>query len=169
MTYISFGSLSIAENLLNFVNDELLSDLDIQSDKFWTDFENAVNDLAPKNRHLLQKRDELQSKLDSWLEAHKSPGIESDQYTEFLQEIGYLLPEGENFQIETSNVDSEIATIGGPQLVVPIMNARYALNAANARWGSLYDALYGTDVIPEDDGCEKSSDYNPVRLSLIHI
>ena len=163
MTYISFGSLSIAENLLNFVNDELLSDLDIQSDKFWTDFENAVNDLAPKNRHLLQKRDELQSKLDSWLEAHKSPGIESDQYTEFLQKIGYLLPEGENFQIETSNVDSEIATIGGPQLVVPVMNARYALNAANARWGSLYDALYGTDVIPEDGGSEKSSDYNPVR------
>ena len=163
MTYISFGSLSIAENLFNFVNVALLAELDIQSDKFWTDFEAAVNDLAPKNRHLLQKRKELQSKLDKWLEEHKSTGIESEQYTEYLREIGYLMPEGENFQIETSNVDSEIATIAGPQLVVPVMNARYALNAANARWGSLYDALYGTDVIPEDAGAEKSGVYNPVR------
>ena len=163
MTYISFGSLSIAESLFNFVNHALLAELDIQSDKFWTDFEAAVNDLAPKNRHLLQKRKELQSKLDKWLEEHKSTGIESEQYTEYLREIGYLMPEGENFQIETSNVDSEIATIAGPQLVVPVMNARYALNAANARWGSLYDALYGTDVIPEDAGAEKSGVYNPVR------
>ena len=107
MTYISFGSLSIAENLFNFVNDALLAELDIQSDRFWTDFEAAVNDLAPKNRHLLQKREELQSKLDKWLEEHKSTGIESEQYTEYLREIGYLMPEGENFQIETSNVDSD--------------------------------------------------------------
>ena len=163
MTYISFGSLSIAENLFNFVNDALLAELDIQSDRFWTDFEAAVNDLAPKNRHLLQKREELQSKLDKWLEEHKSTGIESEQYTEYLREIGYLMPEGENFQIETSDIDSEIATIAGPQLVVPVMNARYALNAANARWGSLYDALYGTDIIPEDGGAEKSGVYNPVR------
>ena len=163
MTYISFGSLSIAESLFNFVNDALLAELDIQSDTFWMDFEAAVNDLAPKNRRLLQKREELQSKLDKWLEEHKSTGIESEQYTEYLREIGYLMPEGENFQIETSNIDSEIATIAGPQLVVPVMNARYALNAANARWGSLYDALYGTDIIPEDGGAEKSGVYNPVR------
>ena len=163
MTYISFGSLSIAENLFNFVNEELLAELDIHSDQFWKNFEKAVNQLAPKNRVLLQKRDNLQLAINKWLNENKSFGIDPKRYTEYLKEIGYLLPEGENFQIETSNVDKEIAAIAGPQLVVPVMNARYALNAANARWGSLYDALYGTDVISENDGAEKSEGYNPVR------
>ncbi len=169
MTYISFGSLSISESLLNFVNNELLPGLDIQSKRFWVDFEAAVNDLAPQNRRLLQKREQLQTKLDKWLEEHKSTGIESKQYTEYLRKIGYLLPQGENFLIETTNVDSEIATIAGPQLVVPVMNARYALNAANARWGSLYDALYGTDVISRDGGAEISKNYNPVRGNKVII
>jgi len=163
MTYISFGSLSISENLFSFVNDELLTDLNIQSNRFWADFEQAVNELAPQNKKLLHKRDTLQLQLDKWLEERKSSGIDSEQYTEYLREIGYLLPEGNDFNIETLNVDSEIATIAGPQLVVPVMNARYALNAANARWGSLYDALYGTDVISEENGAEKGSSYNPVR------
>ena len=163
MTYISFGNLSIDENLFNFVNNELLSGLNIDLDKFWADFEKATETLTPKNQQLLQKREKLQKELNGWLDENKASGIDSEQYTIFLKEIGYLLPEGSDFQIETSNIDDEISTIAGPQLVVPVMNARYALNAANARWGSLYDALYGTDVISEDDDAKKSTAYNPIR------
>ena len=163
MTYISFGNLSIDENLFGFVNKELLSGLNIDPDKFWVDFEEATETLTPKNRQLLQKREKLQKEINGWLDKHKTSSIDSEQYTTFLKEIGYLLPEGNDFQIETSNIDDEISTIAGPQLVVPVMNARYALNAANARWGSLYDALYGTDVISENDDAKKSTTYNPIR------
>ncbi|MDG1030186.1 MAG: malate synthase G, partial [Alphaproteobacteria bacterium] len=119
--------------------------------------------LAPRNADLLKKRDKLQAQIDEWLIAHRDNGIDADAYTSFLRDIGYLLSEGNDFAIETTNVDAEIATIAGPQLVVPVMNARYALNAANARWGSLYDALYGTDILSEKDGAEKGTSYNPVR------
>ncbi len=163
MTYVSFGTLSIADDMYNFVNKELLAGLKIDPNSFWSEFEIAINTLTPKNRALLQTRDKLQKELDKWLNEHKTTGIDPEQYTEYLKEIGYLLSEGDNFKIETSNVDQEISKIAGPQLVVPVMNARYALNAANARWGSLYDALYGTDVISEDDGAEKSDSYNPIR------
>jgi len=122
-----------------------------------------VHHLAPRNADLLKKRDELQAQIDEWLVAHRDNGIDADAYTSFLKDIGYLLSEGDDFAIETTNVDAEIATIAGPQLVVPVMNARYALNAANARWGSLYDALYGTDILSEEDGAEKGTSYNPVR------
>ena len=163
MAYVSFGTLSIADVMYNFVNDELLAGLEINPNRFWSEFEIAVNTLTPKNRALLQTRDTLQKKLDKWLNENKLSGIDPEKYTEYLKEIGYLLPKGEDFEIETSGVDEEISKIAGPQLVVPVMNARYALNAANARWGSLYDALYGTDVISEDDGSEKSEGYNPIR------
>ena len=163
MTYISFGTLSIADDLYSFVNKELLAGLEIDPTRFWSEFEIAANTLTPKNKALLQTRDILQIKLNEWLNEHKTSGFNPEQYTEYLKEIGYLLPEGDDFEIETSNVDIEISKIAGPQLVVPVMNARYALNAANARWGSLYDALYGTDVIPENNGAEKSAEYNPVR------
>ncbi len=163
MTYISFGTLSISNELYNFVNNELLAGLEINPNNFWSEFEIAANTLTPKNKALLQTRNKLQRKLDEWLEEHKKSEIDPEKYTEYLHEIGYLIPEGDDFVIETSNVDIEISKIAGPQLVVPVMNARYALNAANARWGSLYDALYGTDVISEDAGAEKSKNYNPIR------
>ena len=163
MGYISVGKLAIAADLYEFVNQELLSGLTISSDDFWAGFDKAVHELAPKNKALLEKRETLQKQIDDYHIAHRETGFDSDHYQNFLKEIGYLVPEGPAFSIETSKVDPEIATIAGPQLVVPVMNARYALNAANARWGSLYDALYGTDAISEEEGAERSASYNPVR------
>ena len=163
MGYMSVGNLSIHADLLEFVNDQLLADTSISSQDFWQGFDEAVHKLAPKNRALLAHRAELQSKIDNYLVENRDNGIDGDAYQAFLKEIGYIVEEGADFSINTSQVDDEIATIAGPQLVVPVMNARYALNAANARWGSLYDALYGTDAISEDDGAEKQAQYNPVR------
>ena len=145
--YQNVNNLKISEELLSFVNKELLKDLDISSEKFWEGFDNAVHDLAPKNKELIQIRENLQKKIDDWHINNKGNGIEIEQYKKFLKEISYLKEEGPDFKIETNNVDDEIAKIAGPQLVVPIMNARYTLNAANARWVSLYDSLYGTDII----------------------
>src|SRR5690606_292850 len=125
--------------------------------------EQIVADLAPRNKALLAKRDEIQQKIDGWHLERKGKQIDLPEYKRFLTELGYLLPEGDDFKVATQNVDDEIAHIAGPQLVVPVKNARFALNAANARWGSLYDALYGTDVFPETDGCEKGKSYNPKR------
>lgn len=163
MGYISVGQLSIAADLYDFVNQELLEGLPLSSDAFWAGFDEAVHDLAPKNRALLAIRDEMQTQIDAYLVANRDAGLEADAYQAFLKDIGYIVPEGPAFSIETSRVDAEIATIAGPQLVVPVMNARYALNAANARWGSLYDALYGTDAIADADGAERTKSYNPVR------
>ena len=143
--YQNVNNLKISEELLSFVNNELLKDLDISSEKFWEGFDKAVHDLAPKNKELIQIRENLQKKIDNWHIKNKGNEIEIEQYKKFLREIGYLKEEGPDFKIETSNVDDEIAKIAGPQLVVPIMNARYTLNAANARWVSLYESLYGTN------------------------
>ena len=145
--YQNVNNLKISEELLSFVNKELLKDLDISSEKFWKGFDHAVHDLAPKNKELIQIRENLQKKIDDWHIKNKGNEIEIEQYKKFLKEIGYLKEEGSDFKIETKNVDDEITQIAGPQLVVPIMNARYTLNAANARWVSLYDSLYGTNTV----------------------
>ena len=159
--YQNVNNLKISEELLSFVNKELLKDLDISSEKFWEGFDNAVHDLAPQNKELIQIRENLQKKIDDWHIKNKGNEIEIEQYKKFLREIGYLKEEGPDFKIETSNVDDEIAKIAGPQLVVPIMNARYTLNAANARWVSLYDSLYGTNIIESEEG--GSERYDPNR------
>ena len=159
--YQNVNNLKISEELLSFVNKELLKDLDISSEKFWEGFDNAVHDLAPKNKELIQIRENLQKKIDDWHIKNKGNKIEIEQYKKFLSEIGYLKEEGSDFKIETKNVDDEITQIAGPQLVVPIMNARYTLNAANARWVSLYDSLYGTNIIESEEG--GSERYDPNR------
>ncbi|MFK7734164.1 MAG: malate synthase G [Pseudomonadales bacterium] len=155
--------LQVAEVLADFIEQEALPDTGVTADEFWLGFANIVAQFAPENRELLEKREELQLKIDAWHQANAGSEIDLDEYKGFLQDIEYLLPEPGDFQIETSNVDQEIAQIAGPQLVVPISNARFSLNAANARWGSLYDALYGTDVISADNGADKTAGYNPVR------
>ncbi|EOH5987050.1 malate synthase G [Acinetobacter baumannii] len=157
---IQKGKLAIAKELYDFIENEALPGSGLDSETYWKNFEQVVVDLSPKNKALLAKRDELQAKIDEW---HRNNKFELGAYKAFLTEIGYLLPEVEDFQITTENVDEEIALLAGPQLVVPVRNARYCLNAANARWGSLYDALYGFDVISEEDGAEKGKGYNPVR------
>ncbi|WP_428426838.1 malate synthase G [Pararhizobium sp.] len=162
MGRIEKNGLGIDADLHEFLVKEALPGTGINVDQFFATFSQIVHDLAPKNRDLLAKRDALQEKLDNWYRQNGAP-VDMAAYEGFLKEIGYLLPEGPDFSVSTSNVDPEIATIAGPQLVVPVMNARYALNAANARWGSLYDALYGTDAIAEDGGAEKGRGYNPVR------
>jgi malate synthase len=155
--------LSIARVLHEFIRNEVLPGTGVPEAGFWTRFDRIVHDLAPKNRALLKKRDDLQAKIDDWHRAHKGRPFDRTGYKAFLAEIGYLVPEGPDFAIDTASLDPEIAHIAGPQLVVPVTNPRYALNAANARWGSLYDALYGTDVLPEDDGATRAGGYNPVR------
>ncbi|ANF81962.1 malate synthase G [Acinetobacter sp. NCu2D-2] len=157
---IQKGKLAIAKELYDFIENEALPGSGLDSDTYWKNFEQVVVDLSPKNKALLAKRDDIQAKIDEW---HRNNTFELQAYKAFLTEIGYLLPEVEDFQITTENVDEEIALIAGPQLVVPVRNARYCLNAANARWGSLYDALYGFDVISEEDGAEKGKGYNPKR------
>jgi len=159
---IDTHGLKIDAALLDFLTKEALPGTGIDPQAWFKAFSEIVHDLAPKNRALLAKRDDLQAKLDSWYKQNGAP-VDMGAYETFLRDIGYLLPEGGQFSVETANVDPEIATIAGPQLVVPVMNARYALNAANARWGSLYDALYGTDAISETDGAEKGKGFNPFR------
>jgi malate synthase len=161
--YISLGQLSIASKLLDFVNNELLPGTGVTKESFWTGLDKCAHELVPKNRKLLEFRENLQKKIDIWHRDRKGEKIDIKEYSNFLIEIGYLKKEGEKFQIETKNVDSEISSIAGPQLVVPVMNARYSLNAANARWGSLYNALYGTDVISDSNGAERGKKYNHIR------
>ena len=160
---IAAGGLQVDRELYDFINDEALPGTGVSAEAFWAGFDRLVHDLAPRNRALLDKREELQRRIDAWYSENRDEPIDLEEYTNVLREIGYLVPEGDDVTARTANVDPEISTVAGPQLVVPVTNARYALNAANARWGSLYDALYGTDVIPEDDGCERTAEYNPVR------
>ncbi len=160
---VTINDLKIDRELHDFVVGEALPGTGMDAATFWSGFSNIVHDLGPKNRALLAKRDALQSQIDDWHKAKRPTGYTMAEYREFLSSIGYLLPEGPKFAVSTSNVDPEIAVVAGPQLVVPVMNARYALNAANARWGSLYDALYGTDAISDDGGAEKTKGYNPIR------
>src|SRR5246500_1922430 len=160
---VSVGNLRVARVLYDFVNKEALPGTDIDPDSFWAGVDKVVADLTPQNQDLLNRRDELQAQIDKWHRQRVIEPVDPDAYRQFLIEIGYLLPEPDDFTITTSGVDDEITTPAGPQLVVPVLNARFALNAANARWGSLYDALYGTDVISESDGAEKGTSYNKVR------
>tara|TARA_R110001592_G_scaffold66438_2_gene203959 strand:+ start:8664 stop:10847 length:2184 start_codon:yes stop_codon:yes gene_type:complete len=159
---VQHSGLQIADVLYRLVNDEVAPGTGISPDTFWAAMADILKDLAPKNRELLQKREQIQAQIDDWHRAHAGK-FDAAAYKAFLQDINYLLPEPADFNVATENVDEEIATLAGPQLVVPVMNARYALNAANARWGSLYDALYGTNVISEADGADKGKGYNPVR------
>ncbi|MCB1707678.1 MAG: malate synthase G, partial [Halioglobus sp.] len=160
---IQRGGLQIAPVLCELLENDIAPGTGIAPEQFWQGLAAIVTELAPINRALLATREEMQAKIDAWHQANPGAGYDRAAYKSFLGEIGYLLPEGDDFAIATENVDPEVATLAGPQLVVPVMNARYALNAANARWGSLYDALYGTDVIPEDNGAQRSGPYNPVR------
>ena len=162
---IQQGSLAIDKQLYEFIQNEVMPVVGLDNDKFWQDFEAIVKEFSPRNKALLQKREDFQAKIDEWHAANPASNGQYDKaaYTAFLKDIGYIVPTGDDFLVETQNVDDEIATIAGPQLVVPVRNARYALNAANARWGSLYDALYGTDVIDEINGAEKGKGYNPTR------
>ena len=159
------GSLAIDTQLYNFIANEVTPVVGIDNEKYWQEFEKIVQTFQPRNKALLAKRDEIQTQIDDWHDKNPASNGQIDKaaYTQFLKDINYIVPEGDDFLVETQNVDDEIAHIAGPQLVVPVRNARYALNAANARWGSLYDALYGTDVIDETNGAEKGKGYNPVR------
>ena len=161
--YIKIKNLSISEKLLNFVNYELLPGTKISKEKFWNGFDKYVHQLSPKNKTLLETREKLQKEIDSWHKDRKGEKFNLKKYTQFLKKIGYLKKTGKNFKIKTKNIDAEIAKVCGPQLVVPISNARYALNASNARWVSLYDSLYGTDIIPEKKGAVRGKTYNPIR------
>jgi malate synthase len=160
---VTLAGLQIAQPLYDLVRDDIAPGTGISSDRLWQGFADIVRELTPRNRALLARRDELQARIDAWHLARKGHVHDAAAYRQFLLDIGYLLPEGGDFSIGTENVDEEVARIAGPQLVVPVNNARYALNAANARWGSLFDALYGTDVIPGEGGAEKKGAFNPVR------
>ncbi|HSM31939.1 MAG TPA: malate synthase G, partial [Woeseiaceae bacterium] len=157
------GGLKVDTAFFDFVEKELLPAIDVEAAGFWAGFEALIDELTPVNRELLATRDVLQQKIDEWHFAHPGSDFDHAKYVAFLESTGYLLEAGDDFTIGTANVDAEIAEVAGPQLVVPVSNARFALNAANARWGSLYDALYGTDVISEDDGRERDGPYNPTR------
>jgi len=161
--YKKKGSLSVSTDLESFLRSEVLPGLDLSEEHFWTSLEKIINEFSPKNKTLLGIRESMQGQIDAWHLANPGQEKNLDAYKNFLKEIGYLLEEGGDFKITTANVDPEIASIAGPQLVVPVMNARFALNAANARWGSLYDALYGTDMISEENGASRAGAYNPVR------
>lgn len=160
--YVQVGNLQVADLLFNFINDRVLPNSGVEQDAFWNGFDQLIHDLAPENKGLLAHRDKLQEKINQWHKENKG-NFEFANYKAFLQEIGYLEPKVEDFQVTTENVDAEIAFQAGPQLVVPVSNARYAINAANARWGSFYDALYGTNVISDEDGAEAGKGYNPIR------
>jgi malate synthase len=163
MTYIPVGGLNVAKPLHDLIRDKATPGTGVTDTDFWAAFEKILHDLSPRNRELLAKRQYLQDTIDSWHKRHKDGPHDAVAYEQLLREIGYIVPEGLPFSIGTSGVDPEISSIAGPQLVVPATNARYALNAANARWGSLYDALYGTDVLSEEDGATRAGAYNPVR------
>ncbi len=161
--YIKINNLSVAQKFANFINDELLPGTKIGKKKFWYGFDKCVHELAPKNKKLLEKREKLQKLIDTWHKDNRGNKFNLKKYTKFLKKIGYIKKNGPNFKIKTKNLDKEISSICGPQLVCPVSNARFLLNAANARWVSLYDSLYGTDLIPESQGALKGKTYNPIR------
>ena len=161
--YLDKGNLQVSKSLDKLITENVCHSIDLSPETFWSKFEEILNEFSPRNKKLLEKRESLQEQIDNWHIANKGKDFDKTAYKDFLKEIGYLLDEGDDFSIDTANVDPEISTIAGPQLVVPVMNARFALNAANARWGSLYDALYGTDVISEEGGAERGGAYNSVR------
>ena len=163
MNLVEKNGLKISSALYEFINNEAIPGTKVDSEDFWKNFSNVAHELAPINKSLIEKREIIQKKIDEWHKSNQGKEFDKEKYIKFLKSIGYLVEEKEDFEIETHNVDKEIASIAGPQLVVPVDNARYALNAANARWGSLYDALYGTDVIPGD----KFKDYNSQRASKV--
>ncbi len=163
MKKINVGNLKIDSELFDFINNEAIPNTGLESNTFWFEFEKSVQKLTLINKKLLQTREEIQKKIDDWHISKKGDKFDKDQYIKFLKSINYIVEEKEDFKISTSDVDREISSIAGPQLVVPIDNARYAINAANARWGSFYNALYGTDVIPETDGAKRENKYNPKR------
>ncbi len=160
---IQAGALQVDRELYDFINDEALPGTGVSPEAFWFGFDSLIHGLSPRNRELLATRDELQTRIDAWYQESSGQASDLPSYKAVLQEIGYLVPEGGDVTVTTANADPEISTIAGPQLVVPVTNARYSLNAANARWGSLYDALYGTDAVSEEDGAERSGGYNKVR------
>ncbi len=160
---VQAGTLQVDRDLFDFFENEALPGSGVEPDSFWHGFEDMVREFAPRNHALLERRAELQSRIDAWLKERRGQSFSLASYRAFLEDIGYLVADGPEFKIETANIDSEIARVAGPQLVVPATNARYALNAANARWGSLYDALYGTDAIAEDDGAFRGGEYNSIR------
>src|SRR5262247_3564046 len=163
MNYVRIGSLSVVKALHEFIAQEAAPGTSISAEAFWSGFAELLRECGTRNRQLLQVRVELQSRIDQYHRERSGEPLDLGDYERFLRDIRYVLPEGNDFTIRTTNVDDEIAVVAGPQLVVPLSNARYALNAANARWGSLYDALYGTDAIPEADGATRGNSYNPVR------
>ncbi len=160
---ILLGTLKVDPHLAEFVNTQLLPELELTESDFWAGFELIVEQFTPRNTALLAVRDKLQRQIDEWHTSHSAKSFDTIAYRQFLRDIGYLVEEGDDFSINTENVDPEIAALAGPQLVVPVKNARFALNAANARWGSLFDAIYGSDVIGEEDGSERAQGYNPLR------
>ena len=164
--YVKINNLQVSKKLSNFIVDELLKDTEVSPENFWLGLEKTLDELAPKNRELIKLREDLQKRIDDWHIKNKGKEFNLVEYKKFLLKIGYLKNEGPDFKIETKNVDEEIANIAGPQLVVPIMNARYALNAANARWMSLYDSLYGTDVIEQSED-SVSERYDPLRGEMV--
>ena len=160
---IKNGNLQVSSELDSFLRDEVLPGLNIEPEQFWNSFEKVLMEFKPRNLSLLEERKNLQQQIDDWHLERRGEAHNQKEYIQFLKEIGYLREEGDDFEITTNNVDEEIRKVAGAQLVVPVMNARFSLNAANARWGSLYDALYGTDMISEEDGAERSGPYNPIR------
>src|SRR6478736_9094957 len=162
-TRVQTNGLQVAPVLHDFIEREALAGTGVSSSAFWAGLAGLVRDFAPRDRELLAVRDKIQGQIDEYHRARAGKAFDQADYERFLRDIGYLLPEPEDFAVQTQHVDDEIARIAGPQLVVPVSNARYALNAANARWGSLYDALYGSDASPQADGAERSDRYNPVR------
>ena len=160
---LKYGNLTVAKEWDEFLRTEVIDGIGVDADHFWNSLETILDEFGPRNKGLLQKREDIQDKIDQWHLSRKGEPHDQEAYISFLKEINYLLEEGDDFEISTDNVDDEIKTIAGAQLVVPVMNARFSLNAANARWGSLYDALYGTDMISEEGGAERGGAYNPVR------
>ena len=165
MSYVNVGNVRVAEELYQFINEEALPDTKVDVEQFWQDFSTVMTEFSAKNKQLLQEREDMQNKINAW--HHENSTVDSEEYQQFLKDIGYLEDLVEDFKIDVDHVDDEIAQIAGPQLVVPINNPRYAINAANSRWGSLYDAFYGTDLIDETDGKEKGTSYNPVRGDVV--